>query len=522
MQKLIINNIKNIVNMEFVFPEKGLHILTGENGTGKSTLFTCISRIRNSNAFRTGFLSSKLDKFDQFSGTITFESKDGESTTYSRRSSGEWRAQNNKDVFGKFSYPEILHNTTNDSRLFIQSQEDMKKLDIRNASAWIIDGLNYILNEGKYSKLKAIPVGETRGRKGAARRNNTAYAIEFSSGEYFTEKNFSFGEIVLLNLLISIENVPRNSMILIDEVELALHPSAQIRLLERLRAFAKDKSLTIILSTHSSSIIRSQKSVILLENDGSIDFKSPPARAIGAIASRDDSTPDVIVLVEDEMAKYMVEAMRRTYIRVCNDGQAKYIDFRTMYIGPYSSVVNFYKEAKGYVFYDNINLYVLLDKDVETDIIKYPQFGNLQFIDKVNEINRSKQHIRYLPWTPEVLLTETIFNKKADFERRIHEITPVQTFRINLLSIRPDYSKYYSAPPIFTNKADYDEFIKERGAFRAECKKITNDILHHMMNSLNETEIESSKMLFDFVVNNLQDSNAFDVRPLMGPILNRS
>lgn len=52
MKKIIIENIRNIRHLEFEMPSPGLHILTGKNGVGKTTLFTCISRICNSNAYR--------------------------------------------------------------------------------------------------------------------------------------------------------------------------------------------------------------------------------------------------------------------------------------------------------------------------------------------------------------------------------------------------------------------------------------------------------------------------------------
>lgn len=54
-RKIIISQIRNINYMEFKLPGEGVHIITGENGVGKTTLFTCLSRICNNNAYRTGF-----------------------------------------------------------------------------------------------------------------------------------------------------------------------------------------------------------------------------------------------------------------------------------------------------------------------------------------------------------------------------------------------------------------------------------------------------------------------------------
>lgn len=39
-RKIIISQIRNINYMEFKLPGEGVHIITGENGVGKTTLFT--------------------------------------------------------------------------------------------------------------------------------------------------------------------------------------------------------------------------------------------------------------------------------------------------------------------------------------------------------------------------------------------------------------------------------------------------------------------------------------------------
>ena len=44
--RMTINNIKSIKNIEIEFPvEKGLYAITGQNGSGKSTVVTCASSV---------------------------------------------------------------------------------------------------------------------------------------------------------------------------------------------------------------------------------------------------------------------------------------------------------------------------------------------------------------------------------------------------------------------------------------------------------------------------------------------
>lgn len=90
MEKIIIDNIPNIEHLEFEIPNAGVHVITGENGIGKTTLFTCLSRICNNSAYRNGFVTTNLNNYDEYSGTITY-CVDEQSVVYSRRASGRWQ-----------------------------------------------------------------------------------------------------------------------------------------------------------------------------------------------------------------------------------------------------------------------------------------------------------------------------------------------------------------------------------------------------------------------------------------------
>ena len=61
---------------------------------------------------------------------------------------------------------------------------------------------------------------------------NKAYLIRRPgrSVAYFSERNFSLGELSILKLLIKLKDIQDRSLVLIDELELAVHPRAQVRL----------------------------------------------------------------------------------------------------------------------------------------------------------------------------------------------------------------------------------------------------------------------------------------------------
>lgn len=520
-EKIVIDHIKNINHMEFLIPAPGLHIITGKNGSGKTTLFTCLSRIKNSNAYRVGFPTSNgNDNLDVFSGYIQYE-VDGESVRYSKRTNGKWIAnRQNSSVFDLMGYPQVVNITTKDERVFTQVEITPRRNN--KGDEWINEKLNHVFGTDKYSKMIRITTGQLyRGRGKAAadtKRRNIAYAIPIDDRRYYTERNFSFGEIVLLNLLYDIHNVQNGSLVLIDELELALHPSAQIRLFATLQELASEKGLTILVSTHSASLIRSRKSVILLEassdNNINVMYDCPPAKAIGAIGMKEDTMPDIIILVEDNMAKALFMELKRRYF-VYFPEQA-YLDIRVLEIGGYKNVINFYVEASNYVFYDNVYVAAYMDKDVETDIIPYPQFGNE---DAIQAYQDNSRYLKFLPYTPEVLLVKTYLKQKNNLVESMRMEYSNQQLDYGIPE-QLDFDEYESELPEFADVNQYNRKMEERGAFRKKCKKNAELIVNEISEQLNISVEEIYRYTYKFAVDNISETE-INVRGLLAPTMKR-
>lgn len=518
MKKIEIEHIRNIGRLEFQIPSPGLHIITGKNGTGKTTLFTCINRICNSNAYRLGFPSSNKNNLDIFPGVISY-TNNNDTVRYSKRTSGEWRPDRKNTVLQDFRYPQILNITTKDERIF--SQEVINPRSRSVPDIWLNEKLNIIFDTSKFSHMTRITTGDLRRGRGASadnRRRNIAYAIPLGNNRYFTEQNFSFGEIVMLNLLHDIKSVTNGSLILIDELELALHPSAQIRLITCLRELTSEKGLTIIISTHSASIIKSEKSVILLEQhaDNVIDviYQCPPAKAIGAIGMREDTMPDIIVLVEDKMAKSLFHALKQRYNELQNENS--YLDIRILEIGGFSNVINFYVEAKNYVFYDNIYVTAFMDKDVETDIIPYARFGNQDLISQYSE---NSSYLRFLPYTPEVLLVKTFIMYKSEILRELSLRYDNQQLQYSILDMF-DFANYEAPLPEFHGQEEYNNFIEIRGIFRKKCKNEAERIAKSLADQINQSLDEIYRFAFKYASGYIIE-NELNIRALLAPTMKR-
>ncbi len=83
-------------------------------------------------------------------------------------------------------------------------------------------------------------------------------AIVISNGQEHTLDRLSSGEKSLVDLFLRIRaHCTKNSIILIDEPEIHLHPNWQKRLMKHLRQFAQEyPGMTIIIATHSIEMLR--------------------------------------------------------------------------------------------------------------------------------------------------------------------------------------------------------------------------------------------------------------------------
>lgn len=101
------------------------------------------------------------------------------------------------------------------------------------------------------------------------------------------------------------------SLILIDEVELALHPVAISRLITLLNKLAKEYNLSVYFSSHSTELLRSiePKNIYYLQSlpNKNIEVINPcyPAYATRFLYNQDGY--DILILPEDELAKFVID-----------------------------------------------------------------------------------------------------------------------------------------------------------------------------------------------------------------------
>lgn len=255
--KIAIHKLKSIEDLVVELPvDKGLYAITGQNGSGKSTIVGCAS---------ASFYDPHMNEYfghTENDSSVEFEFNGNRKKWYKKpKYSGHGYSWTKTDsgflgVNGFFEGSLIFGNRFRDT-----SFEKVRKLERLSASSYDIaddfikDNLGYILqgNKNFYPKLyKLTDYGNFKG-------DIFFYELE---GKKISQFHMSTGENLLISILNSLyiriqdrRNVNTPCLVLLDEIELALHPASLKRLLEFMEGISRQYNYAIYFSTHSLEII---------------------------------------------------------------------------------------------------------------------------------------------------------------------------------------------------------------------------------------------------------------------------
>lgn len=316
---LTIHKIKGIKHGIIELPlENGVFAIVGNNGTGKSTIMSCMAQLISRH--NLGTLKPEDYSSDSYIEFIYNNKKD------------KWFCEN--DFWKADSFPNTLKlNGTYEGSLFYGMRfRDSKNVDelmetgkisdemIVDADTYIQETLGKILHNNPYY-YKGIKRIRNRYIAEKLRLKNTPYFMT-TDNAIISQYRMSSGECLLISLLHFIYNslirrsLPSDQpiLMLMDEIELALHPVAITNLLDTLQELCdKYKNLTVILTSHSPEVIRKINPHNIFkverinnpENDFNIVNPCYPSYAIRDVYTHDGF--DYLLLVEDELAKIIVK-----------------------------------------------------------------------------------------------------------------------------------------------------------------------------------------------------------------------
>lgn len=384
MLELEMEGVRSIRKLKLSLPfSKGLYAVTGVNGVGKSTVFSAFSRVVYKGALKNYFRNDGNEN-----SKITFRLNELENVWIKQ---GVWRrVDSEREIFvnGFFEGSLIYGNRFSDAHTSkLSSTSKIKESDICEADLFVRENLGLILRNNKnyYSSLKRVKtkvIAEALGFSGIP------YLID-RDGVRVHQSKMSSGEFLLIGLIhymherikyTSNKNIIAPSVILLDEIELALHPAAQDRLAIFLNKVSSEHNFCIYFATHSIQILSNVRADKIFHLDiginGDIEVINP---CYPAYATRCMYTPDgfdFILLVEDNLAKNIIEKTLK------NNGLQASRLIKVLPCGGWEKTLELQQDIQSSrLAGTNCKVISILDGDIECDFKnKYPAgtaFNNL-------------------------------------------------------------------------------------------------------------------------------------------------
>ena len=134
--------------------------------------------------------------------------------------------------------------------------------------------------------------------------------VEDENNTRYSNFNMGAGEEVAISLISRLSSLKENSLVLIEEIELGLHPFAQKRLISTLMKIALEKKLQIIFTTHSPFIFKSlppESRIFLREIKDTINIVYGAPESLAFTELTGERIYDLTIYVEDEIGKKILE-----------------------------------------------------------------------------------------------------------------------------------------------------------------------------------------------------------------------
>ena len=402
-----ITNIKGIPSLNFQFPlDNGLYAITGENGAGKSTLISCASTVF--------YQMPMIEYFGKPQNASILFSLEGASRGWACNAK-LWTKKSSKikmPISGFYEGSIIFGNRFKDKSLSaLRSLDNVKEDDLTYASEFVKNNLGLILHDDKdyYSELYIL----NRDKAIELELSGISYFYKTSNGEYISQARMSTGETLLTSILHSLKRIydkrhskkdNRPCIVFLDEIELALHSAALRRLVLFLKEISTELNLAIFFSTHSIELLReikAQNIYYLQKNiDDSISITNPcyPAYATRNLYSDDGYGNDIVVLVEDDLAKIIVERILVEKSLISN------IRIKVLPTGGWTNTITMaYDITSSNLLLKGTKLAVILDRDIKPlvpDFLKtHKQYTGLKFdylpINSLEKYLRDNLYVKF-------------------------------------------------------------------------------------------------------------------------------
>lgn len=500
-----ISKLKSIEKLEFDVPLQGAYVVTGANGCGKTSLLTALHRMGAHNAFQIGFPGGKTaNGIDAINRTEIEYEINGKKISY-RYNKMRWSAtpKSNSGLVSK-AFSEVLFLKADASRVE-PTPNELKGAKKSQANADLRQFMNRVFDTTKFNNLYQIRL---QGRGAIAHLIDCSGPTD-KKKSFYSEKAFSLGELCVMRLGQKLLSMLNGGLYIIDEFEMALHPAAQIRLFDEIEKLVNSASCTALVSTHSSSLIKSVKrgKIIYLENNSgivTIHRNVYPTYALQHLTLEEENFPDKLIFVEDIAAKQCVDEMWVQHIQQQSSGVNICLpSVQTVVIGGYKEVLRFLERSPSFVP-KLTKCMAALDADVEPFCMP-PVItpGNPLPVLTVPQVlyHELKSNTVFLPWTPEVGLCELF---RTDLNKHLNEVQRLT----GLMNLK-------------ISQALVNAHVGKKGKDqRATCKTTIDNIAVAIASKKIWSEDRAREVLFGYLVYSTMNTNQSNMQQLCGKLFN--
>ncbi|MEV7354425.1 AAA family ATPase [Kitasatospora sp. NPDC091276] len=311
--------------IEFNFP---VTAIVGENGTGKTTLIKAAACAyeqagKGKSAYQPGkfFMNTAWDTVTDVE--IICQLREQSNPVTIRKPTDRWRISSGRPARHIFLM-DVSRVMPLDA---LMGYAQVTKRSSREASSEMLterakSDLGYILNRD-FSAARFASTTNSEREVGILAQQFGDYSA-FHQGA---------GEAASLQLFRTLEKIPNDSLLLIDELDASLHPKAQRRLVQRLLQLSREKGIQIILTTHSAHVLEEvppEARILLQRSGGRVNaiHGATPEFCMSAIDDR--MHPDITIFCEDVRASKVVECLIA--------GSSESFNVETYPVGSYSVV----------------------------------------------------------------------------------------------------------------------------------------------------------------------------------------
>lgn len=250
IEKIVIDQLKGLHNVEISFAGKPITAIFGVNGCGKSTILHALACLykAESNIGETNYFTRFFKRENGVSWTgskllAVFKRDDVVISRTYAKNGDHWTPRMDKRPKRDVVYlgisscvPDIEQVTVTLTNFAMGADEIVQRKDniIRAASSI----MNY-----NYSDYAKVSCHKKKYKK--VSRNDAGNYSSLAMGA---------GEQRLFTILEVLYSMPAYSLLLIDELDLTLHTSALMRLVDEMVKIAKNKNLQIVFTTHREEL----------------------------------------------------------------------------------------------------------------------------------------------------------------------------------------------------------------------------------------------------------------------------